>query len=84
VQQHVNNTVFDVIVFSAEVGLAKPDRRIYQLALDRLRVQSAEAIFIDDVQENVEAAQAIGMAAIRFENTEQTMTKIERYLNHQG
>ncbi|CAG0934653.1 FMN hydrolase / 5-amino-6-(5-phospho-D-ribitylamino)uracil phosphatase [Thermoflexales bacterium] len=80
VQAWVNEEVFDDLVFSAEVGLAKPDRHIYELALDRLHVRPVEAIFIDDGQGNVEAAQAIGMAGIRFETTEQTITMIEQYL----
>jgi epoxide hydrolase-like predicted phosphatase len=78
IKAHVNDTQFDDLIFSAEVGLAKPDRRIFDLALDRLRVQPAEAIFIDDVQGNIEAAQAIGMAGIRFVSTEQTIMDIER------
>lgn len=76
----VNEAAFDDLIFSAEVGLAKPDRRIYTLALDRLQVQPAEAIFIDDVQENVAAAQTIGMAGIRYESTEQTIAAIEQFL----
>jgi epoxide hydrolase-like predicted phosphatase len=80
VKHWVNGDTFDDLIFSAEVGLAKPDRRIYELALDRLRVQPAEAMFVDDVQENVEATRAIGMAGIRFENTEQTIAEIERCL----
>ncbi len=80
VKDWVNDEVFDDLIFSAEVGLAKPDRRIYELALDRLHVNPAEAVFIDDGQGNVEAAQAIGMQGIRFENTEQTIVEIERYL----
>jgi putative hydrolase of the HAD superfamily len=77
IHDHVNATMFDDLIFSAEVGLAKPDRRIYELALKRLHVQPAEAIFIDDVQENVTAAQAIGMAGIRFVSTEQAIEEIE-------
>jgi len=84
IKDHVNGTQFDDLIFSAEVGLAKPDRRIYELALDRLGVQRVEAIFIDDVQGNVEAAQAIGMAGIRFESTEQTIMMIEQYLNRKA
>ncbi len=68
------------MIFSAEVGLAKPDRRIYELALEHLRVQPAEVFFVDDVQENVEAAQALGIAGIRFVNTEQTIADIKQYL----
>jgi putative hydrolase of the HAD superfamily len=80
VQRWVNGDAFDELIFSAEVGLAKPDRRIYELALARLHVEPAEAIFIDDVPENVVAAQAIGMAGIRFLNSDQTINDIEQYL----
>jgi putative hydrolase of the HAD superfamily len=80
IHDHVNESMFDDMIFSAEVGLAKPDRRIYELALARLQVQSAEAIFVDDVRENVETAQAIGMAGILVESTEQTIAEIERHL----
>ena len=80
VKHRINGEAFDDLIFSAEVGLAKPDQRIYELALDRLHVQPTDAIFIDDVQTNVEAAQAIGMAGIRFLNTNQTIMEIEQYL----
>ncbi len=82
IRDHVNESMFDDMIFSAEVGLAKPDRRIYELALARLQVQPAEAIFVDDVKENVEAACALGIAGIRFESTEQAILEIERLLNH--
>ncbi len=84
VPARVNDLLFDDLIYSSEVGLAKPDRRIYKLALSRLQVQPAEAIFVDDVQTNVEAAQALGMAGIRFVSTEQTNSEIERTLNHQS
>jgi putative hydrolase of the HAD superfamily len=61
--------VFDVVIFSAEVHLAKPDPRIYQLMLDKLGVQAAEAIFIDDFQENIGTAQALGIHGVHFENS---------------
>lgn len=67
---------FDVIVISAEVGLAKPDPRIYQLALSRLRVSPGEAIFLDDMQDNVDAAELVGMHGVLFENTEQAIAAI--------
>jgi HAD superfamily hydrolase (TIGR01493 family) len=84
IHDHINATLFDDLIFSAEVGLAKPDRRIYALALDRLHVQPAEAIFVDDVAGNVEAARANGLTGIHFESTEQTSLEIERTLNHHG
>jgi len=57
---------FDVYINSAEVGLAKPDPAIYQLTLDRLGVSSGEAVFLDDMVRNTDAAQALGMHAIVF------------------
>jgi putative hydrolase of the HAD superfamily len=77
---YVNDSAFDDIVFSAEVGLAKPDRRIFDLALDRLGVKPGEAVFVDDVLANVEAAKSIGMIGLRFEQTMQVIDQINFYL----
>ena len=68
--------VFDIIIFSAERGLAKPDPRIYQHALDLLKIQPEEAVFVDDMPVNVEAAQAVGIHGIRFLNTQQTKNEV--------
>jgi glucose-1-phosphatase len=72
--------VFDDIIISAEVGLAKPDRRIYQLAIDRLGVAPDEAVFIDDVLENVEGARAAGLSAIQFKDPPQVQTDLGKLL----
>lgn len=63
--------VFDAVIFSAEVGLAKPDPQIYQLMLAQLAVSPQQSIFVDDFLENVEAARAVGMHAIQFRSFEQ-------------
>jgi putative hydrolase of the HAD superfamily len=55
---------FDVYINSAEVGLAKPDPAIYQLALERLGVRPEEAVFLDDNLPNVDAARMLGMQGI--------------------
>jgi epoxide hydrolase-like predicted phosphatase len=57
---------FDTIIVSAVVGMRKPDPAIYRLALDRLQVAPHEAIFIDDMQMNVEGAASVGIRAIQF------------------
>lgn len=62
---------FDVSIFSCEVGLLKPDARIYQLILERLEVPAQAAVFLDDFPENVAGAQAVGMHAVQFLNPEQ-------------
>lgn len=72
---------FDHIVVSAEVGIAKPDPRIYQLALDGLGVASDEAVFIDDFEENIEGARAVGMQAIHFRDSKQTISALRKLLD---
>lgn len=67
---------FDLIVVSAEEGMLKPDPAIYQLALNRLGVIAAEAVFIDDVAANVEAAVQIGMQGIQFHSRQQTLADL--------
>ena len=70
--------LFDDLVISAEVGLAKPDPRIFRLAVERLGVQPAEAIFIDDVLANVEAARGVGLQAIHYRDNPQLFEALER------
>jgi len=71
----------DDAIYSAEVKLAKPDTRIFRLALERLKVQAEAAVFVDDMPRNVQAAQSLGMKGVQFKNTEQTITEIRRYLD---
>lgn len=56
----------DVIVYSHEEGLTKPDPRIYRLACERLDVAPDEVVFLDDLRANVEAARALGMRGLLF------------------
>jgi putative hydrolase of the HAD superfamily len=72
--------VFDAIILSCEVGLMKPDARIYQRALQALDVQPGEAVFVDDFMHNVEGARAVGMHAIHFHNPKQTLQELEQLL----
>lgn len=76
----INNDLFDVIVFSAEVGMQKPNPEIFRLALSRLEVEPQEAIFLDDRQKNVEAALSIGMHGLLFTETQQAIQDIKHYL----
>lgn len=58
--------MFDDVLISGEVGLIKPSRDLYELALERLGVAADEAIFIDDRLANIEGAQQLGMKTILF------------------
>ncbi|MGH2621083.1 MAG: HAD-IA family hydrolase, partial [Anaerolineales bacterium] len=71
---------FDKLIISAEVGLAKPDPRIYRLALEGLGVEAGQAIFVDDFPENLEAAAALGMHPVHFENRTQAQQQVESLL----
>jgi putative hydrolase of the HAD superfamily len=63
--------LFDDMVISAEVGICKPARRVFELAVERLAVQPEEAVFIDDVLANVETAREVGLHAIHYQNNPQ-------------
>jgi putative hydrolase of the HAD superfamily len=62
---------FDVLVWSYQLRIAKPDPAIYRYALAKLAVEPGETLFIDDRQENVDAATALGMKGIVFSTVEQ-------------
>jgi len=62
----INQETFDVLVFSGEEGVRKPDAEIYRRVLARLAVQPNQAVFIDDVVANVTAARKLGMQAIHY------------------
>lgn len=57
---------FDGVVVSAEVGVMKPDPRVYHLALESLGVAAPEALFVDDFAENIAGASAVGMQTLHF------------------
>jgi len=63
-------TRFDVLIWSFEHKMAKPDPAIYSLTLDKLGTQPAETLFIDDKQANIDAARALGMIALQFSTVE--------------
>jgi putative hydrolase of the HAD superfamily len=59
--------LFDVVINSARVGVAKPDARIYHLAAERLGVPVSACVFTDDLAQNIEGARAAGMQAFPFQ-----------------
>jgi 2-haloacid dehalogenase len=61
---------FEHVVVSGEVGLVKPDPRIYRLAIERCRLEPARTVFVDDVPANVAAARGEGLHALHFTTPE--------------
>jgi putative hydrolase of the HAD superfamily len=73
--------LFELVVDSAFVGLRKPDPAIFELTLERLGgIAPERCVFVDDLDVNCEAARALGMAAVRFENAEQAIPEVESAL----
>ncbi len=56
--------LFDAAVISGEVGMRKPEERIFRLAADRLGLSPAECVFVDDIEGNIVAAKALGFAVV--------------------
>lgn len=72
---------FDHIVISAEVGVAKPEARIFQIALEQARVSPNEAVFVDDFSVNIEGCEKVGMQGIHFQDTPSTLTQLKTILS---
>jgi putative hydrolase of the HAD superfamily len=65
-QGHPAFANFDQLMFSAQLGATKPDRAIFEAAIERLGRPAEEVLFIDDRAENVEGAREAGLQAVQF------------------
>jgi putative hydrolase of the HAD superfamily len=72
--------LFDAVVISAEVGMRKPEERIFKLAAELLGLEPAECVFIDDVEANVLAAQAIGLVGVHHRESGPTVERLSELL----
>jgi len=74
--------VFEVIVDSGFVGTRKPERRIYELTMERLGdgLRFEDCLFVDDLEHNCEAARQLGMSAVRFQDAQQAIAEINALL----
>jgi putative hydrolase of the HAD superfamily len=75
------SAVFDPIIYSHEVGVAKPDERIWVLAYELIGVAPAELVFIDDGIGACRAAQAFGITAIHHSSTQRTIEALRSLLD---
>lgn len=73
--------LFDTMVLSYEVGMTKPDPRIYMLTCERLRVSPKEALIVDDLPLYVEAARAEGLHGIVYQDIHSFKTQLNELLN---
>ena len=66
-------------IFSGHVGMAKPERAIYELAARRFGVAPADLVFLDDHEPNVEAARAAGWRALHFVDAASCEAALRRF-----
>lgn len=72
------NKVFDGVVESSKLGISKPDRRIYELALRRFRLRPEECVFVDDKDENLAPAAGMGMHTVLFRSARQLKEELRK------
>jgi len=70
----------DVFIISAEVKLAKPDAEIYELALNFLNAKAEESLFVDDLIENIKAAEELGITGIWHRDNDETIARLKELL----
>jgi len=71
---------FDKMIISAEVGAAKPEPKIFQIALEQFGVKPNEAVFVDDFLINIEGCEKVGMKGIHFKDSETTLQQLKELL----
>jgi putative hydrolase of the HAD superfamily len=78
--RHLFPELFDAVVISAEVGMRKPEERIFLLATELIGLDPAECVFIDDIEENVAAAQAAGLVGVHHRTARDTVDRLTELL----
>ena len=72
--------IFDGIVISAEEGIRKPSRRMYELGAERAGVEPDRCIYVDDLAFNLAPAEKLGMTTVHHTSAETTVPELERLL----
>jgi epoxide hydrolase-like predicted phosphatase len=72
--------LFDGVVISGEVGLHKPQPEIFELGAERVGLTPERCVFVDDLRENCEGAEAVGMTAVLHRGAGETLARLEQLL----
>ncbi|XVQ87556.1 HAD family hydrolase [Microbispora siamensis] len=70
--------LFDAVVISGEVGMRKPEERIFRHALGLLGLEPGQCVFVDDIEANIVAARSIGLVGVHHSEPAATITEMER------
>jgi epoxide hydrolase-like predicted phosphatase len=76
--------LFTVVVDSSEVGLRKPDPRIYELTCEQLAVEPSDAVFVDDLPDNIDAARSLGLETVLFADPIESLGHLDAILERRG
>ena len=69
---------FGVVVVSCDVGLRKPDPKIYKLVLKKLKLKPNQTVFVDNQEWNLKPARKLGMKTILFKNNKQLFRDLNK------
>lgn len=69
--------MFDAVVISGEVGMRKPEHRIYRYTADAIDLRPSDCVFVDDLRPNVDAAVEVGFVGIHHHSYDATATELE-------
>ena len=72
--------LFDGVVISGEVGLRKPELRMYELGAEAIGLEPADCVFVDDLPGNLKPARELGMATVHHTGAEETVPQLESLL----
>jgi putative hydrolase of the HAD superfamily len=72
--------LFDGVVISGDEGIHKPQPEIYELGCERVGLAPADCVFVDDLRENCDGAEAVGMTAVLHRGAERTLPRLEDLL----
>ena len=78
--RHLFPELFDAVVISAEAGMRKPEPRIFLHVTGLLGLEPAECVFIDDIEANVQAAEAVGIAGVHHRELRSTTQRLSELL----
>jgi putative hydrolase of the HAD superfamily len=72
--------LFDGVVISGEEGMHKPQPGIFRLGAERIGLRPEECVFVDDLRENCQGAEAVGMTAVLHRGADSTLPRLEELL----
>ena len=72
--------LFEAIVISGDVGMHKPEPAIYMLGAERLGLETGDCVFVDDLRENCQGAEEVGMTAVLHRGADSTLPMLEKLL----